>query len=93
MAVTDNVDRNEIPIFVRNNPIDLKDGQEFIIQEIHSLKWGYKKNNNDRWNPKCSIEATLQPIASEFDDMGIEDGEAASDPWKDIDILEGELPY
>ena len=96
VAVTDKVDRNEIAIFVRNNPIDLKDGQEFVLQELHSLKWGMKKNNNERWVPKCSVEATLQPIVSEFDDMGVDGDDTMADPWKGIDItadIDGELPF
>ena len=95
LAVQDNRGKNEIAVWVRNKPSGVKEGQKFHIETIHDVKWGFRKDKNQRWQPSCSIEASVEPIESEFDtglagqgvDVDWEEMKNEGDPWADIDYL------
>ena len=99
ITFSDNNGRNEITIWVKNSPSGVTEGQQFHIDDIIEVKFGMKKNNNDRWQPQCSIDATVSAIASEFDDglagtgdVNWSELQGAEDPWANISPDE-ELPY
>ena len=91
VAISDKRGKNEIAIFTRNRPCGVEQNQKFNLKTIHSVKWGFKKDKNDRWQPHCSIEATIEPITSEFDtditgagDVNWSEMAAGDDPWADL---------
>lgn len=92
LAVQDNRGKNEIAVWVRNRPSGVKEGQKFNVKAIHDVKWGFRRDKSDRWQPSCSIEATVEPIVSEYDTDITGAGEVdwkameanGEDPWADI---------
>lgn len=98
ITFSDNNGRNEITIWVMNTPSGVKEGQQFHIDDIIEVKFGMKKNTNDRWQPQCSIDAVVTAIESEFDagmsgagDVNWQELGEADDPWANINP-EDQLP-
>ena len=96
VTILDNRGKNEVAVFALNRPTGIQEGQKFTVESIQSLKWGFKKDRNDKWQPHCTCEAVIHPIGSEFESgmtgmEGINWSEmsgAGDDPWADI----AELP-
>lgn len=86
IAVTNERGKEEVTIFTRNIPSGVVEGQQFLVKEIHSATFRFRKDQNERWQPNISIEATVQPITSEF-------GEDSSSPWDSINATDGDLPW
>lgn len=91
IAVADGRDRNEIQIYANNRPSGVKEGQQFNVERIVQVRWGWRRDRNEKWQPTCSIDAIVHPIESEFDtgltgqsDINWEEMKDADDPWADI---------
>lgn len=95
ISVVDNRGKNPITVYVRNMPCGVVEGQKFNVEELFSVKYGFKKDKFEKWQPSISCEATVHPIASEYDteilgqgDVNWTELQAGDDPWADI----AELP-
>ena len=90
IAVRDYRDKNEIAIWARNRPSGVVEGQQFNVVAIHQVKWGFRKDKSERWQPSCTCEATVKPIVSEFDTDITGQGGVN---WEELKASEGDDPW
>lgn len=57
----DDAGRNEITIYVNNRPSQVKEGKEFTLGMINSIRVGFKKDRNGNWKKAISIDADVLP--------------------------------
>lgn len=95
IAVRDSKGKNEVTIYTRNIPSGVKEGQKFNLERIHRLKFGYKQDRDNRWQPQVTIDGTVKPIESEYDAYyGDEPGvkQSEKNPWDDVKV-DDDLPW
>lgn len=54
--------RNDIAIFVQNLPSTVSEGDTFRIDRIHSVSSGFRKGENDKWQPAITIDADVTVV-------------------------------
>lgn len=84
--------KRTMTIFAANAPCGCIENQEFKIKEIVSLKYGWKRDKDQQWKPETTVEAVLEPIASEIDgfdgmdDIGSTPWDSAGDDWDKLPL-------
>ncbi len=86
VAVAD--EKNEkrtVTIFQENVEAEMREGQQFKIKDIVSVKVGWKRDGRGAWTPDTTFSCVIEPIA--YEGALADEGPT---PWDDPDW--GELP-
>ncbi len=81
ISVVDPNRKNEITIFTDNIPCGVAEGTQFRITKFTSVRYGFKKDKNDKWQPQVTVNATVAPVHSEFEELDTSEPM----PWGELD--------
>lgn len=81
-------DKKQITVWTENAPSDVKEGQEFIVQSISSIKYGARKIK-DVWHDDVSCNAVVKSVVRQPVVTGLS---IPMDGFSEIDD-DGELPF
>ena len=62
LLTTDERGKNDIAIFVRNLPSTVNEGDTFRIDRILSVSNGFRKGEDDKWQPAIAIDADVTVV-------------------------------
>ena len=93
----DDAGRNQVTIFVKNQPSQINEGDTFKLGMIYSIRVGFKKDRNGAWEKVISLDADVFPpdykIALCDDPFSeIPDLDDVPDPFADLVIDTDPVP-